>query len=323
MSNYSLGIDIGGTGIKIGLVDSHGKILKKDKIKTGAERPSDEVIADLGGLLKKFIAESGVNDRDILGVGVGCPGAISSATGVVDYSCNLNWHNVHLGEELATYVNKPIKISNDANVAALGEAIFGIGRTYRDTILLTLGTGIGGGVIIDKKLYEGNESKGGELGHMVIVVDGEPCSCSRHGCFEAYCSATALIRDTKRAMALDKKSAMWEFVGGDVNNVDGRTAFECSKTGDKSAISVVDRYVKFLGEGMLNFANIFRPQAIMLGGGVCNQGDYLINKLRTYCKERHWGYDGMPAFDILVAELGNDAGIIGAAALIFSELENR
>ncbi len=188
---------------------------------------------------------------------------------------------------------------------------------YSDTVMLTLGTGVGGGIVIDNKLYEGNEGKGGELGHMVLVVDGERCSCGRRGCMEAYCSASALIRDTKKAMQADKSSAMWK-TSPRLDDVDGKTAFECSKKGDKAAIAVVDNYIKFLGEGMLNFANIFRPQAIILGGGVCAQGDYLIDKLKDYCKERFYGFEGMPRFDILVAQLGNDAGIIGAAALILN-----
>ncbi len=155
---------------------------------------------------------------------------------------------------------------------------------------------------------------------MVLVVDGEPCSCGRNGCMEAYCSASALIRETKKAMLADKNSAMWKF-SPTLDDVDGRTAFECSKAGDRSANAVVDYFVKYLGEGMLNFANIFRPQAIILGGGVCAQGDYLIYKLKDYCKDRNYGFADTPRFDILVAQLGNDAGIIGAAGLIYSMVQ--
>lgn len=319
MNTYCIGVDIGGTSVKVGMVDSEGNILLKDSVKTLAERDSGSVIKDIGELINSIIAKSKISEKEVVGIGIGCPGAISSGTGVVDYSNNLGWLNVHLAEELSRYINKPIKVSNDANVAALGETVFGAGRMYDNTILLTLGTGVGGGIIIDNRLYEGNESKGAEVGHMVIVVDGEPCTCGRKGCMEAYCSATALIRETKEAMQKDKASSMWKF-SPDIEKVDGRTAFECSKKGDASAIKVVDDYVKYLAEGMLNFANIFRPQAIILGGGVCAQGDYLINKLKEYCKKEHYGYRGAPAFDILVATLGNDAGIIGAASLIITEL---
>lgn len=316
MSMYCIGIDIGGTGIKAGVVDNKGKILKKAKIPTDVAGGQFKIIDDIAELIVSLVDP---DDRDFVGIGVGCPGAINSATGTVDRAYNLNWENVRLAELLARHINKPIKVTNDANVAALGETIYGVGRMYTDTIFLTLGTGVGGGIVLNNKLYEGNESKGAELGHMVLVVDGEPCTCGRHGCMEAYCSATALIRETKKAMVKHPESEMWKFTPN-IDDVDGRTSFECSKTGDKAACEVVDYYVKYLGEGMLNFANIFRPQAIILGGGVCAQGDYLINKLKDYCKDRDYGFYGMPRFDILTAQLGNDAGIVGAAALIFANI---
>ena len=314
---YCIGVDIGGMSVKVGVVDENGKILKKDRVVTDVAGGPHKIISDMGHLIRSLVD---VNDRDFLGVGIGCPGAINSSTGTVDRAFNLNWHHVPLAEELARMVNRRIKVSNDANVAALGETMFGVGRTYTDTVFLTLGTGVGGGIILNGKLYEGNESKGAEMGHMVLVVDGEPCTCGRRGCMEAYCSATALIRETKKAMLADKNSEMWKF-SPSLDEVDGRTGFECSKKGDKAANAVVDYYVKYLGEGMLNFANIFRPQAIILGGGVCAQGDYLIYKLKDYCKDRNYGFADTPRFDILVAQLGNDAGIIGAAGLIYSDIK--
>ncbi len=313
---YCIGVDIGGMSVKAGVVDTNGVIIKKDRVFTDVDGGADKIISDIGELI---LGLADPRDRDFVGIGIGCPGAINSATGTVDRAYNLKWEKVALAEKLARKINKPIKVSNDANVAALGETMFGVGRMYSDTIMLTLGTGVGGGIIIGNKLYEGNESKGGELGHMVLVVDGEECSCGRRGCMEAYCSASALIRDTRRAMTADRNSLMWKF-SPTLEEVNGKTAFECSKQGDKSAIAVVENYIKYLGEGMLNFANIFRPQAIILGGGVCAQGDYLIDKLKDYCKARNYGFDGMPRFDILVAQLGNDAGVIGAAGLIFSDI---
>ena len=311
---YCVGIDIGGMSVKAGVVDKDGNIIKKGRVVTDVAGGAQKIVDDVAGLVKDLVDP---DDRDFVGIGIGCPGAINSSTGTVDRAYNLKWENVSLAEMLARHINKPIRVSNDANVAALGETAFGVGRMYSDTVMLTLGTGVGGGIVIDNKLYEGNEGKGGELGHMVLVVDGERCSCGRRGCMEAYCSASALIRDTKKAMQADNSSAMWK-TSPRLDDVDGKTAFECSKKGDKAAIAVVDNYIKFLGEGMLNFANIFRPQAIILGGGVCAQGDYLIDKLKDYCKERFYGFEGMPRFDILVAQLGNDAGIIGAAALILN-----
>ena len=287
---YCVGIDIGGMSVKAGVIDRDGNILKKGKVVTDVAGGDDKIISDIGDLV---LSLADPKDRDFVGIGIGCPGAINSSTGTVDRAYNLNWTNVALAEKLARKINKPIKVSNDANCAALGETMFGVGRMYSDTIFITLGTGVGGGVILDNKLYEGNESKGGELGHMVLVVDGEPCTCGRNGCMEAYCSASALIRETKCAMLANKDSEMWKF-SPSLADVDGKTAFECSKKGDKAAIGVVEYFVKYLGEGMLNFANIFRPQAIILGGGVCAQGDYLIDKLKRYCKDRNHGFEGMP-----------------------------
>ena len=255
---------------------------------------------------------------ELVGVGIGSPGAINSGAGIVDYSPNLGWYNVPIAELILKRVKKPVKVSNDANVAALGETLFGAGKGYKDTILVTLGTGVGGGVVIGGKLFEGNESKGAELGHSVIVVNGQQCGCGRRGCFEAYSSATALIRETKEAMLRDRGSKMWDFVGGDIDKVDGKTAFETEKQGDATAKLVVNNYVLYLSEGLLNLCNIFRPEAIMLGGGVCAQGDNLLNRLKTRMQALHYGYQGTPAVDLLIASLGNDAGIIGAAALLMN-----
>lgn len=312
---YCVGIDIGGMSVKAGVVDKHGNLLKKGRVVTDVAGGEDKIIADIGALVKSLVDPK---DREFIGIGIGCPGAVNSATGFVDKAYNLHWTNVALAEKLSAYVNRPIKVSNDANVAALGEAMYGVGRMYTDTIVLTLGTGVGGGIILNGKLYEGNEGKGGELGHMVIEVGGEPCTCGRFGCMEAYCSASALIRETKKAMLANKHSRMWEY-SPDLDKVDGRTSFECCKLGDSAAKAVVDNYVKYLGESMLNFANIFRPQAIILGGGVCAQGEYLVDMLKEYCQKRNYGFAGMPRFNILVAQLGNDAGIIGAAGLIFAD----
>ncbi len=313
---YCVGIDIGGMSIKAGVVDENGKIKKHGRVVTDVDGGAEKIADDIAGLVSSL---ADFSDPDFAGVGVGSPGAIDSAHGIVNRAYNLKWTDVPLADMLYKRLrNKPVKMSNDANVAALGETVYGAGKAYSDTVTITLGTGVGGGIVIDNKLYEGYGSKGAELGHMVIVVDGEQCSCGRRGCMEAYCSATALIRDTKKAMLENKSSAMWKF-SPSLDDVDGRTAFECSKSGDKSAVAVVDNFVKYLGEGMLNFANIFRPQAIILGGGVCAQGKYLTDKLDAYCKARNYGFEGVPKFDIAVAELGNDAGIIGAAALILAD----
>lgn len=311
---YLLGVDIGGMSIKIGIVDENGKILLKDKVVT--KRDADLDVENISLLIEKLLKDFGITIKDVKGIGVGCPGALNGKTGVIDFLPNLNWKNVKLVELLSKRFNTKVVISNDANVAALGEVIYGCAKDFNNCVMFTLGTGVGGGIIIDKKIYEGVDSKGAELGHATLIMDGLPCSCGRRGCIETYVSATALINQTKSAMLGDKKSKMWDFVDGDIEKVDGRTAFECSKIGDKTAEMVRDTYIKYLSESMMSMFNIFRPEAFILGGGVSAQGDYLISRVDEYCKKQDYGYKSAPKPKILVASLGNDAGIIGAAALV-------
>lgn len=311
-----VGIDIGGTAIKCGIVNDKGEILVKHSIPTLGTRPADEVINDIGEAVKLI-----TKGYEFEGVGIGCPGAIDSEKGIVNYSNNLYWKNVPIVANLVKQLQKPAKVSNDANVAALGEATFGAGRDYSDSVLITLGTGVGSGIVVSNKLFEGYKSMGTEVGHTVIQVGGIECTCGRKGCFEAYASATALIRDTIHAMMINKNSLMWDYVSGDLNKVDGRTSFECSKKGDASALEIVDNYTTYLAEGITNVVNIFRSEAVIMGGGVCGQGKYLTDIVQKKVDERRYGgADSLPV-KILTASLGNDAGIVGAAALIFAELK--
>lgn len=313
MKKY-IGVDIGGMSVKYGLVNENGNILAKRTVKT--EGTADSVIDTLGKALVAFLEENGLKKEEIEGVGIGCPGAITAATGTVEYSNNLGWKNVKLTDGLKKYLDTEYKVSNDANVAALGEATFGAAKEFSDVIMLTLGTGVGGGIVLGNKLYEGNESKGAELGHAVLVLGGEECTCGRKGCIEAYCSASALIRDTKRAMLRDTDSKMWDYANNDIHNVNGRTAFAMARENDPAAVQVVNDYIMYLSESIMNYCNIFRPQAVVLGGGISGEGKYLIDRVAQYCKERNYGYQGTPEVKILAATLGNDAGIIGAAALL-------
>ncbi len=311
---YYVGVDIGGTFIKAGLVDEKGKIVKHSSIETKATRKAERVIEDMIKQIRDLT--SGVKYRS---VGIGCPGSIYSDTGTVEYSNNLYWRKVPLGQMLKDELKKPVFVSNDANVAALGEAKFGAGKGYSDIVMVTLGTGVGMGIVVDGKMFEGYRSMGGEGGHMVIRENGARCTCGRRGCLEAYASATALIRETLNAMMIDKNSLMWEFCGNDLNKVDGRTSFECAKRGDETAQKVVDEYVKALSEGVINMINIFRSQAIIIGGGVSAQGAYLTQPIQQYVdRYRYGGRESLPV-QILTAQLGNDAGILGAASLGFDE----
>ncbi len=316
MEQAYIGVDIGGMSIKAGIVDLNGKIVQKESVKTNAKNGAEPFLKDIKSLLTDLLNFANKNNYVIGGIGFGVPGVVNNRLGTIDYACNLNLYNVPLKDYLKE-LNLPIFVSNDANVAALAEQRWGVARGYNDVVMVTLGTGIGGGIVIDNKLFEGYEGKGAEIGHSVIVVDGQECGCGRHGCFEAYASASALLRYTKEIMEKNKDSMMWEYCENKIENVNGLTSFECAKKGDKAANKVVDLYIKYLGEGLLNICNIFRPQAIVLGGGVSNQKDYLKDKVQKYLEDRWYGYHETPRVEVLIAELKNDAGIIGAATLAF------
>ncbi len=311
----AIGIDIGGTSIKGAAVDSNGRVYETFSMPFVKGEPGEITVKKLASIVKEYVASFDL-EKKIVGIGIGCPGTLDIKNGVVNYSNNLGWNNLPLVDIMHEQLPYPIRLTNDANAASLGEAKFGAGKSYETIIMLTLGTGVGGGIIIDGKLFEGNEGKGGELGHTVIVVDGEQCTCGRKGCLEAYASATALIRDAKKAMRLNKKSLMWK-ISPDIDLVGGKVPFEAAKQGDPTAIAVIDNYVKYLGEGILNFCNIFRPNVIVLSGGLANAGAFLFDKVNKYVEERYYGYKSTPAVKIVPAQLGYDSGKIGAAALFF------
>ena len=311
----AIGIDIGGTSIKGAAVDSSGKVYDTFSMPFIKGEPGEITIRKLAELVKEYIHTQSL-EKKIVGIGVGSPGTLDVRNGIVNYANNLGWNELHVADIMHETLPYPIRLTNDANAASLGEAKYGAGKAYDTIIMLTLGTGVGGGIIINGKLFEGNEGKAGELGHTVVVVDGEQCTCGRKGCLEAYASATALIRETKKAMLSHKDSLMWE-ICKDIDKVGGKTSFEDAKKGDSTAIKVIDNYVKYLGEGILNFCNIFRPNVIVLSGGVANAGPFLFDKLNNYVKERNYGYKSTPEVKIVPAELGYDSGKIGAAALFF------
>lgn len=310
---YYIGIDLGGTFIKGGIVDDLGNIIISDKVPTERKKGAQRVALNIANLCKTLLANVNMTTNDVVGIGMGVPGMIDSAKGEVIYSNNLEWKNFLISEAVEKLTGLPVNIANDANVAALGEAKFGCGKNYNNVVMLTLGTGVGGGIIIDGKLFEGNCSAGAELGHSVIVVGGEQCTCGRKGCLEAYVSATALIRDTKRAMQANKDSQMWQI--GLIENVTGKTAFDYKDT-DESAKSVVNNYIERLGVVITNIANVFRPQAVILGGGVCAQGDNLVKPLQEFVNKEIFAGNKGPKVQVLTATLGNSAGILGAAALL-------
>lgn len=304
--SYILGIDIGGTYTK--------GVLMKDFSPVGELEISTDA-SDLPGvveeLAEKLARGAGIVFSDLSGVGVGCPGVIDSENGVVVRADNLGLEYYPLKAELEKRLELPVKICNDANAAALGEAKFGAGKGYSDSILVTLGTGVGGGIVIGGKLFEGNKGAGAEIGHMVIEHGGDRCSCGRYGCFEAYCSAKALTRYTREAMEDDTASAMWQTYT--YSTADGRTAFEYMDC-DRTAKRVVDKYLRYLSCGLINLANIFRPQVIIIGGGVAAQGTRLTRPLQEAVNREAFATDYAPV-QIICALLGSKAGAFGAAAL--------
>ncbi len=310
---FYVGIDLGGTFIKGGIVDEKGGVLALDKVPTQCEKGGEKVVANICALTEALIEKSGVKREEIVGLGMGAPGIIDCKKGEVILSENLYLQRFPLRDMVAEKTGFRVVIANDANAATLGEVQFGAAKAYDDVIMLTLGTGVGGGIVVGGKIVEGNEGAGAELGHIVLKAGGEPCACGRKGCFEAYSSATALIRETRRAMQAHPTSQMWE-IGG-LDKVTGKTAFDYMEK-DEYAKTVVENYVEMLACGITNFANIFRPQAILLGGGVCAEGERLITPLQAILDKEIFAGNLGPRVPILVAALGNSAGVLGAAALL-------
>lgn len=313
-----IGVDIGGMSIKCGFVDEEGVITHRFSFPIDKKKDQDGIIEELIEAIENAIQASGFPKTSFAGVGIGCPGSINSAKGTCDYSNNLGWSHLEVCQKITSKTHLKCQMANDANCAVLGEVLFGSGKGYRNLVMLTLGTGVGSGLYLNGELYEGNEGKGAELGHSLLVMDGRECTCGRKGCLEAYCSATALMADTKVAMKANPASLMWAMCQNDITKVGGRTAFECAAKGDKAAQGVVDQYIHFLGEGLLSIINIFRPDAIALGGGLSGQKETLINPLVAYLEKQNYGFGGVnsPKVKLFASSLGNDAGILGAAALL-------
>ncbi|MDA3846404.1 MAG: ROK family protein [Vallitaleaceae bacterium] len=312
---FTIGVDLGGTNIAVAIVDEKGNIVKKGSVPTLSSRSYDLIIKDMGMLCVSLIEVEGLTSADIESVGIGSPGIADSKNGILVYNNNLNFKDVPMAAEFQKYLNVPVYIGNDANVAAYGEYISGAGAIYSDLVAITLGTGVGGGVIIGGNVIEGSFFAGAELGHIVISVDGELCTCGRHGCWETYSSATALIREAKKSALANPDSMMNQIIQGDMDNMNAKIPFDAAQAGDAVAGGVVDSYIKYLAIGLVNVVNIFQPEVIVLGGGVSAQKENLIQPLLVAME--HEIYGGKEAFKtkIKVAELGNDAGVIGAAML--------
>lgn len=314
---YYIGVDLGGTNIAVGLLDENFKIIAKEKCPTRTERDISEIMDDMGTLCKALMDKNNLAPDDIAYIGIATPGSVEPPKGMVTYSNNVRMENYPISAELSARTGvKKILVENDANAAALGEAIMGAGKGNDNVIMITLGTGVGGGIVINRKLYSGFNFAGGELGHIVIKTDGRICSCGRQGCWEAYSSATGLKNITKDKLLSTKDTIMWEMIEDDLENISGRTAFDAAKKGDKAGKEVVDEYIYYLACGIANMVNIFQPNVLCIGGGVCGEGDYLLKPLTELVRKQEYGNSQRTKFtEIKIAELGNDAGIIGAGLL--------
>lgn len=310
--SYYVGIDLGGTNIAAGVVDEKFRIIARSKLKTNRELSGDEVIRCCAEAARLAVENAGLKMENISAVGLGSPGTVNCETGVIEYANNLNFANTPAAEILRSELGIPAYAENDANAAAYAEFVAGSAVGAKDVVCITLGTGVGGGIIIGGKLYSGFNYGGAELGHTVIDINGPECTCGRHGCFEVYSSATGLIRMTIEAMNEHPESLMHSMMG---DHVSAKLAFAAMRAGDETAKAVVDKYIKYLAAGITNTINVFQPDILCIGGGVCNECDNLLIPLREQVAGEVYTRRGSKNTKIVIASLGNDAGIIGAAYL--------
>ena len=310
---YHLGVDLGGTNIAVGLISKEGNLLYKHSVKTEREKPYQEIIKNIAEACKTLLSDNAIDIGEVEFIGIGLPGTCDREKGIVEYAPNINFKNVNISEEMKKYFDKPIYIDNDANCAALGESISGSARNFNSSITVTLGTGVGGGIIVDKKIVAGAFGGAGEIGHQIIKIDGELCGCGNRGCFETYASATALIRDAKIAAKKNPSSKMLDLVNNDIDLINPKTVFDACEAGDVVAKEIINNYINFLAIGISNLINILQPDAIVIGGGISKQEDNLTNPLKKLVEKNILGRSLKT--EIKVAELGNDAGIIGAGML--------
>lgn len=312
---FRIGIDLGGTKISAGVVDNKGSIIAKAGCLTQAQRPTDKIVEDMASAALNACKTARIDISEISGVGIGCPGTIDSRRGIVVTSNNIPMKNYPMAEVFKRFINKPVAIDNDANCAALGEQSAGAAAGHKDVIMITLGTGIGGGIIINGKIYSGFNSAGAELGHILLEIDGKPCTCGRRGCWEAYASASALLRQAASAMQKNKDSLLYKQSGGETKKIDGLMVFNAAAAGDSTAKEVLERYFIYVAEGVTSLINIFQPEVFLIGGGLANQGENLTAPIRSLVQERLFCREGIPMTQIRTAALANDAGIVGAAML--------
>ncbi len=309
-----IGVDIGGMSVKCGIVTEDGKLLYKQTAPIKTDDEDVAILKDIAALVDSVIKGGGVDRQDIAGIGIGCPGSVYDEKGIVRYSCNINFRNTPMADMMRKLCGiDNVRVSNDANCAALGETKFGAGNGAKNSVMVTLGTGVGTGIVVDGRLLTGNKSAGAEGGHIQINIGGAECGCKKRGHYEAYASATALMAQTEAACKKHPESLLAEYAKK--HGIDGKTVFMCAEMGDKVAIATLKRYIRYVGMGLVTFANIFFPEVIIIGGGVSNAGDALLKPLQRYVSKNIYGAEYAPKIKVALATLKNDAGIIGAATL--------
>lgn len=309
-----IGIDVGGTGVQVGVVSEQGQILATDSFPTGVGRPYQAMVQDMVRCTKSAVTKAGLTLEDVKSIGLGIPGIADAKTGTVIFCTNLGWRDIPLRAEIQKYIDKPVYIDNDATVAGLAESVAGVSANTDSSVFLTLGTGVGGGIIIHGKVWSGSHGVGSEIGHMILKMGGEPCTCGNHGCVERYCSATAIIRMAREAVKAHPESAILTAAKGDPANINAKIVFDAAKAGDPVGMQVFREYVSYLAQAISNIIQFLDPEVIALGGGVSKAGDFLLNAVREEVPH-YLLYKNIPAARIELAKLGADAGIIGAAML--------
>ena len=314
---YSVAIDLGGTNIGLGIVSEEGELVYKMSVPVEDNQNPAGLLAQMAECSKKCIEDCGIEKEKIVFVGIGIPGLIKGAKGPVILAANINWHNVDAVPFLEEQIGLPVFLGNDADCAAMGEYHAGSGKQYQSLIMITLGTGIGGGCVIDGKLFPGCNGFGGEFGHIPLVHNGVTCGCGKRGCFEIYGSANALKRETREAAEQHPESVIWEMCEGDLDNIGGRTAFDAADRGDETGKAVVEQYIDYLADGISGIVNLLRPEVVVLGGGVSNQGASLLDPLNEKVRALCLAPETIEPPRVVKATLGNSAGIIGAGLLGF------
>ncbi len=308
-----VGIDVGGTGIKVGVIDAHHRIIGEGTIHTFTDIPFDEQVQHMAQCVLDTAASAGVEPYQIEMVGIGIPGIANSAGEVIKCT-NMGWFHVPFRSVFRRYLDVPVHIDNDANVAALAESVAGVSKGTSSSVFITIGTGIGSGIIIGGKIWNGFHGIGGELGHVILSLNGVPCTCGNRGCLERYCSATALIRMGRKAVAAHPESMILSMAGGDPANIEARTVIDSARQNDPVAVAVYAEYIDYLAQAIASVINLLDPEVIVIGGGVSKAGDFLLDPLRREYR-KYVIFNDQPMPEIKLAVLGPRAGMIGASML--------